>query len=176
LQTLLLLGESLTFGVADQTTGQRAAADRIGRLRHRPTAVGEMAAHLAIERGDRRRPGREGEGHPFGVAAQAVEGIERSPQPVGEPPALHLADTGAIEGDDFLDVVRVQEVKGGGQMPAEAVTGDRERLALEFARIAAQFVVPGFHIGDLPPRPTGILDLLDVGRLVVAHRVVNEFG
>ena len=176
LQTLLLMGESLTCGVADQITGQRAAANRIGRLRHRPTAVGEMAAHLAIEGGDRRRRGREGKGHPFGVAAQVVEGIERGPQAVGKPPALHLADAGAIEGDDFLDVVGVQEVKGGGQMPAEAITGDRERLALEFARIAAQFVVPGFHVGDLPPRPTGLLDLLDVGCLVVAHRVVDEFG
>ena len=45
----------------------------------------------------------------------------------------------------------------------------------ELAR-GVQALVPGLHVGYLAECPAGLLDLHDVGGLVVARGVVGEFG
>ncbi len=58
----------------------------------------------------------------------------------------------------------------------QAVAGHGDLLGIADQATRAKRLEPRFHVRDLAERPAFFLDLQRVRRLVVARRVVGEFG
>ncbi|AVS86454.1 hypothetical protein C8239_18230 [Paracidovorax avenae] len=139
------------------------------RLRGRHRARRQLRLEVAIDV----RQSRLGElrGQRIGAAAQVIELVDRTLQGA----VVDAAHAGAVEGHHALRRTLVQQVEDRRQMPAQAVARDAECLAAaQQCRIALQLRVPSLHVRDLAPGETGLLDLQDVRRLVVAGGGVDE--
>jgi hypothetical protein len=137
-------------------------------------AVGQALAQRLVECAE--ASVAEAGGDALRSGAQGLEVVDDQTERADD-----LADAGAVEGDDPIDVagaavLMAQQVEGGGEMAAEAVAGDGEVLSFQRAARLGQLGVPRFHVADLAERPAEFLDLHGVGRHAVAQRVVDEFG
>lgn len=71
--------------------------------------------------------------------------------------AVDAAHARAVEGVGGADQAWVQLDERGGQVPAKAVAGHRERA--DDLAACVQAVHPLFHVADLAERPAEFLDL-----------------
>ncbi|PAU61066.1 hypothetical protein BZL42_09600 [Pseudomonas indica] len=110
--------------------------------------------------------------NPCRIVAQTIEVSHDAGQVALS--VLDLPDPGTVEGHHLLRHAGVQQVEGGGQVTAQAVTGNGQWTVNQAP--LAQRGVPVLHIVDLAEGPAERLDLHGIGRLVVAGGIVEKFG